>query len=46
LRRAGFGNMSIFDNILKQINSKVGLDLYRLKVPLANTMIVGVDVVN
>jgi len=38
--------MAVYGNILKQINAKVGLDLYRLKIYLKNVMIVGVDVCN
>lgn len=38
--------MGVFGNLLKQINAKVRLDLYRLKIPLQNAMVVGVDVVN
>jgi hypothetical protein len=38
--------MGVFGNLLKQINAKVRLDLYRLKIPVANSMVVGVDVVN
>lgn len=40
----------VFSNLLRQINAKAGLDLYRMHLPqkLRNmpTMIVGVDVVN
>ena len=39
--------MGVFSNILKQINAKARLDLYRLDLPnLKNTMVVGMDVVN
>jgi hypothetical protein len=40
------GKMGVFGNILKQVNAKVKLDLYRLIIPLKNAMVVGVDVVN
>jgi len=38
--------MGVFGNLLKQMNAKVRLDLYRLKVPMNNGMVVGFDVVN
>jgi len=42
--------MGVMTNLLRQINAKAGLDLYRiqpsLKVKNANTMVIGVDVVN
>ena len=42
--------MGVYTNLLRQINAKVGLDLYRISLPqkLRNTptMIVGIDVVN
>jgi hypothetical protein len=39
--------LSVYGNILKQINAKIKLDLYRLELTnLKNTMICGVDVVN
>lgn len=46
--KRSLGKIGVFSNILKQINAKVRLDLYRLRLPqhMANTMIVGVDVVN
>jgi hypothetical protein len=40
------GRIAVFGNIIKQMNAKVKLDLYRLKNPLPNMMIVGIDVVN
>jgi len=40
------GKIGVFGNILKQMNAKVKLDLYRIKIPLPNAMVVGVDVVN
>jgi hypothetical protein len=44
------GTMGVITNLLRQVNAKVGLDLYRISLPQkvrnANTMIVGVDVVN
>jgi hypothetical protein len=44
------GTMGVITNLLRQVNAKVGLDLYRInpsnKVKNANTMIVGIDVVN
>jgi len=43
LKRAKIG---VYSNILKQINAKCRLDLYRLAIPVRNPMIVGVDVVN
>jgi hypothetical protein len=40
-------SLSVFSNLLKQINAKIGKDLLRLNVPeLASTMVVGIDVVN
>lgn len=40
--------ITVYSNILKQINAKLCQDLYRIEVPanLQNTMVVGVDVVN
>ncbi len=40
--------ITVFSNILKQINAKVAQDLYKIEVPanLQGTMVVGVDVVN
>jgi len=40
--------MSTFSMLLKQINAKCGLDLYRIQMPstCARTMMVGVDVIN
>lgn len=38
--------MGVFNNLLKQINAKSRLDLYRVKIPLQNAMVIGVDVVN
>jgi len=42
--------MGVFTNLLRQVNAKCGLDLYRMRLPQkvknANTMFVGVDVVN
>lgn len=36
--------LGIAANILKQMNAKLGLDLYRLKIPqLNNSMVVGID---
>ncbi len=44
LRRAKPG---VFGNILKQINAKCRLDLYRIVMPFKGTsMIIGMDVVN
>jgi aubergine-like protein len=40
------GRITVFGNLLKQMNAKVQLDLYRVKIPLATAMVVGVDVVN
>lgn len=40
-------NMSVASNVLKQINSKLGGDLYNLKFPdnmSKNTMLIGIDV--
>jgi len=38
--------LSVFTNLLKQMNAKVQLDLYRIQLPkeMANTMQIGVDV--
>jgi hypothetical protein len=39
--------IGVYSNILKQINAKVKLDLYRLDLQtLKNSMICGIDVVN
>jgi P2-related tail formation protein len=38
--------ITVFSNILKQMNAKVALDIYRIKFPLKTAMVVGVDVVN
>jgi hypothetical protein len=38
--------IGIFGNILKQMNAKVRLDIYRIKIPLQTAMVVGFDVVN
>lgn len=42
--------MGVFTNLLRQVNAKVGLDLYRMRLPQkvknANSMFVGMDVVN
>lgn len=42
------GKMGVFSNLLKQINSKVRKDIYRIAYPsnIRNSMIVGVDAVN
>jgi len=44
------GTMGVISNLLRQVNAKCGLDLYRMslapKVKNANTMIVGIDVIN
>jgi len=44
------GSLGVWSNILKQVNAKCGLDLYRInysqKIKNANTMVVGVDVIN
>jgi hypothetical protein len=38
--------MGVLSNLLKQMNAKVKLDLYRLKVPqFTNTMVIGIDLV-
>jgi hypothetical protein len=41
-------SMAVYSNILKQINAKCQLDLYRLVLPgnFGKTMVVGVNVVN
>ena len=48
--RKKVGNLSVWNNILKQVNAKCGLDLYRIsysqKVQNSSTMVVGMDVVN
>ena len=38
--------ITVYSNLLKQINSKVCRDLYRIQMPsnMANTMVVGIDV--
>jgi len=40
--------ITVYSNILKQINAKLRKDLYRIQVPksMENTMVVGFDVVN
>jgi hypothetical protein len=38
--------MGVYGNLLKQINAKVRLDLYRLKIPITNAMVIGTDAVN
>jgi hypothetical protein len=42
------GKMGVFSNLLKQINSKIQRDIYRISYPkhIRNAMIVGVDSVN
>ena len=44
------GKMGVVTNILRQVNAKCGLDLYRMALPQklknTNSMIVGIDVVN
>ncbi len=40
------GTLGVISNILRQINSKTGRSLYRLKAPRPSTMVVGMDVVN
>jgi hypothetical protein len=38
--------MGVLSNLLKTMNAKVGLEIYKVSIPqLAKTMIVGVDVV-
>ncbi len=38
--------LGVMSNLLKQMNAKVKLDLYRLKVPqFTNSMVIGVDLV-
>ena len=38
--------LGVMSNLLKQMNAKVKLDLYRLKVPqFTNTMVVGIDLI-
>lgn len=44
--RDGKPKITVFSNILKQMNAKVALDIYRIKIPLKTAMVVGVDVVN
>ncbi len=41
-------SMSVYSNIVKQINAKLKMDLYRLVLPptFSKTMVVGVNVVN
>jgi hypothetical protein len=44
LKRAKIG---VYSNLIKQMNAKMRLDLYRLNIPnLKNSMVVGVDVIN
>lgn len=42
--------MGVLSNLLRQVNAKCGLDVYRIQVPQklrdANTMFVGLEVVN
>lgn len=39
--------LDVFANLLKQINAKMKLDLYRLSLPtIKNTILIGVDIVN
>lgn len=38
--------ITVYGNVLKQINAKLKLDLYRIRIPLRNVMIIGVDAVN
>lgn len=40
--------ITVYSNILKQINAKLMNDLYRIQIPkpMENTMVVGVDIVN
>ena len=39
--------IGVFSNLLKQMNAKVGLDLYRIQLPnLKDTMIVGTNYAN
>jgi len=45
-RKTGRPSISFYSNILKQINAKLRLDLYRLKFNYKNAMVIGVDVVN
>ena len=44
------GTMGVISNLLKQVNAKCGLDLYRMALPQrlknTSTMIVGIDVIN
>jgi hypothetical protein len=40
------GKLGVYSNILKQMNAKVKLDVYRLKFTIPNMMVVGIDVVN
>ena len=38
--------LGVMSNLLKQMNAKVKLDLYRLKVPqFTNSMVIGIDLV-
>jgi hypothetical protein len=38
--------MAVFSNLLKQMNAKVGQDLYRVHLPnFINSMLVGVDLI-
>ena len=41
-------NITVYSNILKQLNAKVGLDLYRIDtmIEFQGAMVVGIDVVN
>jgi len=38
--------MGVFSNLLKQMNAKVKMDIFRLHLPISPSMIVGFDVVN
>ncbi|TNV83358.1 hypothetical protein FGO68_gene12639 [Halteria grandinella] len=41
-------SLGVYSNLLKQINAKMGLDLYRIEygTRLRNTMLIGIDIVN
>ena len=38
--------ISVYGNILKQMNSKLIMDLYRIKYQVKKAMIVGIDIIN
>ena len=42
----GKAKIGVFSNLLKQMNAKLKLDLYRVNLPaFKNTMLIGVDII-